>query len=117
MGLPDACRHRAVEPDVVDQERLRVVERREHARDFLGDGRDLLVGGTLGRERRHADFERAARLEHLVAREAVQRRQKTQRLAAERRGTVGDEGAGAVPRLQHADRRRAIAGPRARSDG
>ena len=84
--------------------------------DFFGDGGDLLVAGALGGKARDADFERAARFEHLVAREPVERREEAERLAAERRRPVGDERAGAVTRLQDANRRqRSQAGPHART--
>ena len=96
--------HRTVEADVVDQEGLRIVERGKHAGDLLRDGGDLLVVRTFGGKTRHPHFERTPRLEHLVAREAVERGEKTQRLAAERRRAIGDEGAGAVPGLKDADR-------------
>ena len=86
------------------QERLRVVERREHAGDLFRDGGDVLVVRPLGGKTRDADLERAPRLEHLVAREAVKRGEETQRLAAERRRAVGDEGAGAMPGLEDANR-------------
>ena len=100
-----------MEVDVVDEEQLRVVHRREQARDFLGERRELLGRGALGREAGRADFEDAPRLVHLLAREAVQRGQKAERLGAERRRAVGNVGARAVPRLHDAHRRqRAQAG-------
>ena len=59
-----------------------------------------------------ADLEDAARLEHLVAREAVQRGEEAERLAAEHRRSATDERAGAVARLDDAHgRQRAQARP------
>ena len=94
--MPDAVADRAMEPDVVQQKRLRVVERREHAGDFIGDGGQVGVGRAIGGEAGDADFERAPRLEHLAPREPVERREKTERLAVEHGRPVGDERAGAV---------------------
>ena len=104
-----------MEADVVAQERQRIVERGEEAGHLLGDRREVLAGGALGGQAGDADFEHAARLEHLVAREAVQRGEKTERLAVERRRPAADERAGAVTRLDDAHRRqRAQAGAHAR---
>ena len=89
----------AMEADVVHEERLRVVHRRVHAGDLLGDRRQLIAGGTLGSQSGDADLEDAARFEHLVAREPVQRREEAERLAAEGRWAAADERARAVARL------------------
>ena len=70
--------------------------------DFLGERGDLLGGGALGREPGGADLEDAARLVHLVAREAVERGEETQRIGVERRRAVGNVGARAVPRSHDA---------------
>ena len=72
--------------------------------DLLGQRREVLRGGALGREARRFHLEDAARLVHLVAGEAVERGEEAQRLRAERRRAVGNVGAGPVPRLDDAHR-------------
>ena len=99
------CRDAAMEVDVVNEEDLRVLHRREQARDFFGQRRDLLRRRPLGREAGGADFEDAAGLVHLVAGEAVQRREEAQGVGIERRRTIRDVGARAVPRPDDAHRR------------
>ena len=59
----------------------RILHRREHAGDFLGQRRDLIRGRALGGQAGRADFEDAPRLVHLFAGEAVERGEKAQRLA------------------------------------
>jgi len=109
-------RHRAVEADVVHQERLRVVDGREHPRHFLGHRGDLIAAGALGRQACHADLERPPRLEHLLRGETVQRRQQAQRPAVELRRSVRDVGARAMTRLHHAHgRQRPEAGAHTRT--
>jgi len=97
-----------MEGDVVDEEGERLVERGEHPRHLLGDGREVLAGGPLGGQAHGTDLQHAARLEHLFLGEAVQRRHEAERAGRQRRRPVGDEGAGAVPRLHHAHRRQRL---------
>ena len=92
------------------------LHRRKQARDFFGERRELLGRRALGRQTGGADFEDAPRLVHLFAREPVQRREKAERLAAERRRAFGDVGARSVARLDDAHRReRAQAGAHGRT--
>ena len=94
--MPDAVGDGAMELDVVQQERLGVVEHREHARHLVRDRGQVGVGRAVGGETGDADLERPPRFEHLAAGEPMERREKTERLAVEHRRAVGDEGAGAM---------------------
>ena len=96
---------RLVKADVVAQEVLRVVEGREHARHLLGDRGDLFTRRSRRTQGRDADLDHPPRLEHLVAREAVQRREEAERLGFECWRTIGDERPGAVTGLDDAHRR------------
>jgi hypothetical protein len=89
-------RHRPMEGDVVDQEALTIVHRREQRRHFFGESRHLLGGATFRGESRGADLEEATCLVHFLAREAVQRRQEAQGLGAERRRPFRNVGARSV---------------------
>ena len=88
----------AVKIDVVPQEPLRVFHRREQARHLLGHCRHLLRGRAVSREPGCADLEDAPRFVHVLAREAVQGGEETQRLAAQHRGPIRDVGPRSVPR-------------------
>lgn len=103
-GFREPAATTPVELEVVDEERLGVVERGEHARHLVGDQSDLLGRGPLSRQARRPDLEDAPRLEHLVAREAVERRQKAERPVPQLRRPVGDVGARALPGLDDAHR-------------
>ena len=93
-GIPAGRRDGAVELDVVAEERLRILQRGEHAGRFLADRDEVVGGGVLGGHPRDRHLQHEAGLEHLVAREAVQRRLEPQRVGAEHRGPAGDERAG-----------------------
>src|SRR5204863_7120658 len=94
----------AMKTDVVHEERLRFAQRREHAGDFFGHRREAIGETALGGESGRADLEDLARFENLIARETVQRGEKTQGAGAEAGGTAGDERAGALSRLGDAHR-------------
>ena len=96
---------RPMEVDVVHEEAVSIGQRREHSPHLDADGLDLRRRGPLGGQARGADLEDAPRLVHLLAREPVQRGEKAQRLAAERRRPVGNIRAGPAPRLDDADGR------------
>ena len=102
--------------DVVHEEHARLLHRREQACDFFGQRRDLLGGRALGGEPGGADFQDPARLVHLLAGEAVQRREKAQGVGVERRRTLGNVRARAVARSDDAHgRQRAQAGANRRT--
>jgi hypothetical protein len=48
-GIARGGSHGPMEADVVNQKRMRIVQRCEHARDFLGNRRDVIVGGPAPR--------------------------------------------------------------------
>ena len=104
----------AVEVDVVDEKHAGIVERREEARDFVGQRGHLIGHGALGRKACRADLENSARFVHLFAREAMERRQEAQGLRHERRGPVRDVRARAVARLHDPHRRQ---GAKSGADG
>ena len=93
-----------MEADVVNEKCLRLAEVGEHAGDLLGHRREAVGQAELRRQSGGADFENLARLEDLIAREAVQRGEETERTGAEARRAAGDERAGALPRLGDAHR-------------
>ena len=88
--------HRAVEAQVVAEEGLGLLERREHPGDLVGHRGELLPGGALGGERGRADLEHPPRLVHLVEREAVEGGQELERRLAEPRRSLDDERTGAA---------------------
>ena len=91
-------------------------QRREQARDLVGERGHLIGHRALGRQAGGADLEDAPRLVHLLAGEAVQRGQEAERLGAERRRTIRNVGARAMPRTHDAHRRqRAQAGAHGRT--
>ena len=104
IGLPDPAATARWKPEVVTQEGLRVVERREHPRELVRHGRELLAGRPLGGEPGRADLEHAPRLVHLVEREAVKGGEELERRLAELRRTLDDEGARAAARGDDAHR-------------
>jgi hypothetical protein len=87
-----------VEPEVVAKEDLRVLERRVHARELVGHGRELLAGRPPGGEPRRAYLEHAPGFVHLVEGEAVERGKELQRGLAEVRRALDDEGTRAAAR-------------------
>ncbi|OLB61959.1 MAG: hypothetical protein AUI11_07465 [Acidobacteria bacterium 13_2_20CM_2_66_4] len=93
-----------MEIDIVDEEPLRLLHHREQARDFVGHRRELFGRRALGGEAGGADLEHAARLVHVLAREAVKRREEAQRLGRERGRPVRDVGARSLPRSHDAHR-------------
>ena len=99
---------RPVEVDVVHEKAVRIGQRREHPPHLHPDGLDLCRRGPLGGEARGADLEDAPRLVHLLARKPVQRGEKAQRFAAERRRTVRNIRARPAPRLDDANRRQGL---------
>ena len=110
-------RDAAMEVDVVHQEHARILERGEQAGDLVGQRRELIGRRAFGRETGRADLEDAARLVHLLAREAVQRRLEAERFGAERRRAVGDVGARSRDARSRRPSPAARAGRRARWDG
>ncbi len=104
MGLPEATPTARWKRMSWLRNDLRVVEAGEHPGDLIGHRRDVIAAGTFGRQAGGADLEDAAHLVHLVAREAVERRQEAQRLAAQARWAIGDEGARTAARSNHAQR-------------
>ncbi len=99
---------RPMEVDVVNEEAVRIGQRREHSPHLHRNGIDLRCRGPFGGKTRGADLEETPRFVHFLAREPVQRREKAQRLAAERRRPVGNIRARAAPRLDDADRRQGL---------
>src|SRR6266540_1563959 len=91
----------AMKVDVVHQEHLRFVERGQEAGDRLLERGELVCGRALGGETRCLDLENTARFVHLLVRDAMERSEKTERLAAKRRRPRRNESAGAVTRLHH----------------
>jgi hypothetical protein len=91
-----------VERDVVDQELARIADRRVHAGDRVRDRGQVLGLRALGRHPDHFHFERAARLEHLAQRHAVERGEEPERFGVEHRRPRRDERPGAAPADQHA---------------
>ena len=101
----------AVEADVVDEERLRILQRREHSGHLFRHGGQVVAGGALGGEPGRRDLEHAPGVEHVVAREAVQRGHQAEGPGRELRRSGGDEAARAVARFDDAHRgQRAQAG-------
>ncbi len=92
----------AMEPDVVDEVLLGVVEGGVHLGDLFGELRDVLVGGALGGEGGHVGLQDDAGLEHLPGKEAMESSEDGEGAGIERRGAAGDEGACAVAALEHA---------------
>jgi hypothetical protein len=43
------CRDCSMEPNIVDQESMHIIERRKHLHDFFRDRRQLATAGTLRR--------------------------------------------------------------------
>ena len=94
----------AMEIDVMDQEHARLLHRGKQARDFFGEGRDLLGGGALGGEPGRADLQDPSRLVHLFAGEPVKRREEAQRIGIERRRSLRDIRTRTVARSDDAHR-------------
>ena len=94
--------NRTMKSNVVDEIGLRLTQIREHPRHFLCHRREGVGESPFRSKTGGADFENLARFENLLAREAVQSREKTERSGAEARRAGGDEGAGALTRLGHA---------------
>ena len=78
-----------MEVDVVHQEHSRILQRREQAGDLVCQRRGLLRCRALRREASRSDLEDSPCLVHLVAGEAVQRRQETQRFRTQPGGPSG----------------------------
>ena len=97
IGLPEAAATERWKSDVVHQERLRVVHRRKQVGDLLGHRGDSFRRRALRRHPGRADLEQLPRLVHLVPREAVERREESERGASELRRARRNIGAGAVP--------------------
>ena len=96
--------HRAVEAQVVAEEGLGLLERREQPRDLVRHRGPLLAGRARGRQGGRADLEQPPRLVHLVEREAVQRRQELERRPPEPGRAPYDERPGASARGDDAHR-------------
>ena len=86
------------------QEGLRVLEGGEHPRDLLRHGGQVVAGGALGGEARRRHLQHAPRVEHVVAREPVQRGHQAEGTGGELRRARGDEAARAVAGLDDAHR-------------
>ena len=104
IGFSGPGRHRAVEAEVVAQEDLRLVERREHPGDLVRHPGQVLARGPLGGEAGGPDLEHPARLVHLVEREAVESGQELERRPPELRRPLHDERAGPATRRDDAHR-------------
>src|SRR5438128_7891406 len=90
--------------DVVYEKRLRLAEVRKHPRHFLGHRRKAIGEAALRRHAGRADFQNSASFKDLLAGEAMQGRQKTERTCAEPWRAGGDERASALSRFDHSHR-------------
>ncbi len=108
-------RNRLVESNVVLEERLGRVERREHLRRLVADRHQPLGRHALSGQARDRDLEHETRLEHLGTREPVQRGKETERLTGQHRRPGCNERARTLSDLNDPHRGQALqAGPHAR---